>query len=530
MRDETLFRAIMLEDFASFAKRAIAEIMPGMELKWNWHLDLMADRLSRQANGEIKRLLICVPPRSLKSLLCSVLFPAWLMARNASERILCLSYAQPLAEGFARQCRQLMESPFYRSRFDTRISPEKRAVEEFETTAGGARIASSVHGVVTGRGGDFIILDDPMKPEDALSETVRTSTIDWLGNTLASRPNSKIDARFLVIMQRLHEDDVAGHFIAQGGWDTLILPAIAVEEEEHSYMVAGEPVIMRRAIGEALHPEREPIDELEKVRRAMSSLTFEAQYQQNPMPLEGNLVKRSWFVEYEATFIPPMERMIQSWDTGSKTGINNDYSVCTTWGLLGGNIYLLDVWRGKLEMPDLCRKVVELHDRFKPERVLIEDKGAGIGLIQALRATHFYGTTAYNPKEDKLLRFSWITPMIEGGNVHIPRWAPWRDEYLMELCGFPAAKHDDQVDSTSQALHWIREQGSPGGIYEFFRQEFEAKRARTEDRTIQLRAPHGLSHVYTRDGHAIAVGPDRIVWLAEDDIGPLASQGFVRLN
>ncbi len=209
-RDEDLFRAVMHNDLASFAQRAIAEIMPGLTLEWNWHLDLMCDRLTQLAAGEIKRLLICVPPRSLKSLLCSAIYPAWLLGRNDAERLLCISYAQPLAEDFARQCRQLMGSRFYHSTFNTRLSPERRAVEQFETTGGGSRIASSVHGVITGRGGDFIILDDPMKPEEALSETGRKSVLDWMRDTLVSRPNSKRDQRLLVIMQRLHEEDVAG--------------------------------------------------------------------------------------------------------------------------------------------------------------------------------------------------------------------------------------------------------------------------------------------------------------------------------
>lgn len=530
MQDAALFRAIMREDFASFARRALAEIMPGVDLKWNWHLDLIADRLTRLADGEIKRLLICVPPRSLKSLLCSVLFPAWLLARDATERILCLSYAQPLAEDFARQCRQLIDSPFYRATFDTRLSPERRAVEQFETTAGGTRIGNSLDGVVTGRGGDFIILDDPMKPQEALSEAVRVKVIDWLGNTLASRPNSKIDLRMLAIMQRLHEEDVAGHFLAQGGWETVILPAIAIDDETHHYEVAGQPVITKRAAGEVLHPEREPLEILEELRRTMSSLTFEAQYQQNPMPVEGNLVKRSWFKSFEPSLALPMERIIQSWDTGSKTQASHDYSACTTWGLQNGNIFLLDVWRGKLEMPELCRKVTDLSDRFRPERVLIEDKGAGTALLQALRAQYFHKGIPYNPKGDKLTRFGSITPTIEGGHVHLPHAASWLDDYLHELCGFPSTKHDDQVDSTSQALHWIREQGTLGGVYEYYRRLDEERRAHVEDRTVQLRAPHGVSHASTRDGMSLIVGPDRTTWVSEADAGPLIRAGFVRTN
>ena len=531
MTGETaLFRSVMRNDLASFAQRAIAEIAPGLNLEWNWHLDLVADRLMQLAKGEISRLLICVPPRSLKSLLCSVIYPAWLMGRNDAERLLCISYAQPLAEDFARQCRQLMLSRFYHSAFDTRLSTDRRAVEQFETTGGGGRIASSVHGTVTGRGGDFIILDDIMKPEEALSETGRKSVLDWLRDTLVSRPNSKRDQRLLVVMQRLHEDDVAGYLMAQGGWEALVLPAIAVDPEEHHFTVAGQPVVIRRNSGEALHPSRESAEILEQLRRDMGNLTFAAQYQQNPLPTEGNLVRRSWFNVYQPTDLIGLEQVIQSWDTGSKTAINHDYSVCTTWGLKAGNIYLRDVWRGKLEMPELCHKVVELSDRFKPERVLIEDKASGTALMQALRAKYFHKVVCYEPKGDKLTRFAGVTPTIEGGQVYLPQSAAWLDDYLHELCGFPGTKHDDQVDSTSQALHWIREKATFDNILEYYRQEVEAKRARSVNRDVHLRAPIGVTHTHLRDGTYLTVGPDRTIWVAEVDVGPLLMLGYVRLN
>lgn len=530
MNDHLLFQTVMREDLGSFARRAIAEILPGIALEWNWHLDLICDRLTRLAEGEMSRLLICVPPRSLKSLLCSVIYPAWLMARNDAERLLCISYAQPLAEDFARQCRQLMSSAFYNSTFTTRLSPDRRAVEQFETTGGGGRIASSVHGTVTGRGGDFIMLDDIMKPEEALSEVGRKSVLDWLRDTLVSRANSKRDQRLLVIMQRLHEEDVAGYLMAQGGWESLVLPAIAIEPETHQFAVGGKAMTVQRAQGEALHPQRESVNTLEQLRRDMGNLSFSAQYQQSPLPTEGNLVKRSWFGTYQATDLLGIERVIQSWDLGSKTASSHDYSVCTSWGLKAGNIYLLDVWRGKLEMPELCRKVIALSDVFKPERVLVEDKGSGTALLQALRAQYFHKAIGYLPKGDKLVRLGGVTPTIESGCVHLPQSAPWLDDYLHELCGFPGTKHDDQVDSTSQALHWLREQGDAGGLWHYMREQAEQLHARREYRTVQLRAPPGVNRTTLRDGSFVSLGPDGILWVTEEQAGPLLRAQFVRLN
>ena len=526
-KDEDLFRALMHEDLASFAKRSIAEVLPGVTLEWNWHLDLICDRLTRLASGEIKRLLICVPPRSLKSLLCSVVFPAWLMGRNEAERVLCISYAQPLAEDFARQCRQLMDADFFKSAFDTRLSTERRAVEQFETTGGGGRITNSVHGTITGRGGDIIILDDPMKPEEAQSEAGRKSTLEWMQSTLTSRLNSKKNSRQLVIMQRLSEGDVAASLIEQGGWEQVILPAIAMEDEEHHYDVAGMPIVTRRARGEALQPQREPVEVLEQLRRQMGNLTFSAQYQQDPIPTEGNLVKRSWFGTYGPADLLQMERVVQSWDCASKTLDTHDFSVCVTAGIKAGKIYIIDVFRAKLEMPELVRAVIEQANRYNPERVLIEDKGSGTGLLQALRAAHFYKGLGVVPKGDKMLRFSAVTPMIEGGHVLLPEHASWKDDYLHEVCGFPATKRDDQVDATSQLLFWIQDLGAPGALFDYMRMMHEEAQAEVEDRTIQLRYPENSNRIFTMDGEAHYPDSEGTIWVTRADAAPLRRAGFI---
>lgn len=482
------------------------------------------------AEGDIKRLLVCVPPRSLKSLLCSVIYPAWLLARKESERVLCVSYAQPLADDFGRQCRQLVESSFFTGTFSTRLSADRRAVEQFETVSGGARISTSVHGTVLGRGGDFIILDDIMKAEDAMSDTGRKRVMDWVRETLVSRPNSKADARMLLIMQRLHEEDPAGHMLAQGGWETVILPALATEPEEHHYRVAGRPTVFRREPGEPLHPARESAETLERVRREMGSLTFEAQYQQNPLPAEGHIIRRSWFGDYDAAGLPPFERIMQSVDTGSKTAASHDYSVIMTMGQREGKLFLVDIWRGKLEMPDLCRKVVEQYERYRPERVIIEDKGSGIALIQALRAQWFFEIVPYTPHRDKVTRLHAVAPAVESGVVFLPRLAVWRDAFLHEICGFPATRHDDQVDAFSQMVSWFQGQGNPGGIFEFIRQEAESKRAFNEDAVVPVRVPGNSSHLYLGDGTRVMVPASRVIQVTEAQFAGLRRSGCTRLD
>ena len=472
--DEQLFKQVMLTRLAVFARRAIEELKPGLPLAWNWHHDLIASRLEDLAAGRLNRLLICVPPRSLKSLICTVCYPAWLAARDAAATTLCMSYSQPLSLDFARQCRQLMDSDFYKEITDTRLSRERRAAEQFETTGGGMRIASSVGGTITGRGGGFVIIDDAMKPETAMSDTGRRSVIEWLRGTVMSRSDDKLTERMLVIMQRLHEEDLAGYLLDQGGWETVILPAIAIEAETHHYRRYGRKITKQRAVGEPLHAVREPLEVLEKLRREMSELTFSAQYQQSPLPAEGNFVRCAWIKRFELAEVGSGGRVIQSWDTASKTGEERDYSACTTWVSRNGLYYLVNAWRGRLDMPDLCRKVIELSDRFSPERVVIEDKDSGTGLIQSLRAQGFQRLIPHMPHGNKLNRFLGVIPRFEGGAIRLPREAPWADDYIAEICGFPNARNDDWVDSTSQAIGYLDTPFPGQGFLEFVQQELEA--------------------------------------------------------
>jgi predicted phage terminase large subunit-like protein len=531
MTGETeLFRQVMLNDLASFAQRSIHEMMPGLALQWNWHLDLICYNLTLLADGKINRLLICLPPRSLKSMLCSVIYPAWLLARNEAEQILCVSYGQALADDFGRQTRQLMETPFYTARFGTRLSQDRRAAEQFETTAGGSRIATSRQATITGRGGNFVILDEIMKPDEAQSETMRACVMDWLRGTLVSRANNKADVRMLLGMQRLHEEDPVGHMLVQGGWEPVILPALAIDDEEHHYQVAGRACVKRRQAGEPLHPERESSETLDEVRRDMGSVAFEAQCQQNPLPAAGHIIKRDWFDYYDQLDTPAMQRTIQSIDTGIKTGASHDYSAIITLGERDGKIFVLDVWRGRLEMPELCRKVIELRDRYRPERVIIEDKGSGTSLMQALRAQWFYEFLPSLPRGSKEERLNAIAPAIENGSVYLPRMAPWLDTFLHEVCGFPAAKHDDQVDALSQGISWFQGQGCLGGLFEYMRQEVECKRAHEEDRTVPMRVMGICSHLLLSGRSQILIPTDRIIYVAEADVGDFIRLGCVRLD
>src|SRR6201988_3920609 len=451
------YDAVLRQDLATFAARGFYDLNPQAELAMGWHIQVIAAKLAAVRRGEIRRLIINLPPRHLKSHLGSIAFPAWCLGHNPSLQILCVSYAQELADKLARDCRSIMMSSWYRRIFPTRLAQNRRAVQEFVTTRQGYRLATSTGGVLTGRGADIIMIDDPLKPEEALSDPRRQAANEWYDHTLYSRLNDKRHGAIVIIMQRLHEDDLIGHVLAQEGWEVLNFPAIADADELHRIETPWGAQCFRRHHGEALHPDREPLETLDRIRRTIGEYNFAGQYQQSPAPLGGGLVKAEWFKRYGEKDRPErFDRIVQSWDTANKaTGLSH-FSVCTTWGVRGKDLFLLDLFRQRLEYPALKRAVRELRSLFGANEVLIEDKASGTQLIQELIADGCHGVTRYQPTTDKIMRLISQTGVIENGFVHIPETAPWLAEYLHEMTVFPKGKHDDQVDSTAQFLDWYK--------------------------------------------------------------------------
>src|SRR5262245_10651541 len=267
--------ALLYHDFVSFAARAFRELNPRTPFLTNWHIELIAAKLAAVRAGHIRRLIISLPPRHLKSHLASVAFPAWCLGHAPSAQILCVSYAQELADKLSRDCRRLLASDWYRRLFPTtRLAPRHQAVPEFETTAQGSRVATSVGGVLTGRGADIIVIDDPLKPEEALSQTQRQAANEWYDHTLYSRLNDKLTGAIVLIMHRLHEDDLAGHVLEQEPWEVVRLPAIADEAEAYGVETVFGQRSFGRSAGEVLHPEREPPEMLEQIRRTIGECNF----------------------------------------------------------------------------------------------------------------------------------------------------------------------------------------------------------------------------------------------------------------
>ncbi len=453
--------ALLRSDFYAFAHKA-ALALNGGKFHENWHLEALAHELMRCLSGETKRLIVTMPPRSLKSSMVSVALPAFALGRDPTKRIIGVSYAADLAAKLARDFRRLLDEPWYRRIFP-HLRLDKDAEMEVETQEGGFRYATSIGGVVTGRGADLLIIDDPIKPEEALSRPARDRVARYFAGTLLSRLDDKVSGGIIAVMQRLHDEDLAGVLLRQPGWRHLKLPAIAPADET---IDLGYGRVHHRRAGEALHPAREPLEVLEALRNAMGSAVFEAQYQQSPIPEAGNLIKREWLRFFQTAPSREGARVMQAWDTAMKAGENHDFSVCTTWMSRDNQDYLIDLVRVQEEYPALIRRVVERHDRYRPDGILIEDHGSGTALGQDLRAHHGIAPIMIRPKGDKAMRLSIVSPRFEAGQVHFLQDAPWLAELLQELLRFPQTRHDDQVDSVTLYLNWRRER--PQDDFEVF--------------------------------------------------------------
>jgi predicted phage terminase large subunit-like protein len=520
---------ILRSDLGYFAERCFYQLNPQAAFLTNWHIEVIAAKLAAVREGKIQRLIINLPPRHLKSLMASIAFPAWCLGHDPSAQILCVSYAQDLADKLARDCRGIMMSPWYRRIFPTRLAPHRHAVQEFITTRQGYRLATSTGGVLTGRGADLILIDDPSKPEEALSDARRNAPNEWFLNTLYSRLNDKCRGAIVIIMQRLHEDDLVGHVLGQEPWEVVCFPAIAEADEVHEIDTIWGPQFFTRRPGEALHPARESLATLAHIRRTIGEYNFAGQYQQSPASLGGGLVKAEWFRRYGEKERPErFERIVQSWDTANKATELSDFSVCTTWGVRGKKLYLLGLLRQRLEYPALKRAVREQQNLFNATDVLIEDKASGTQLIQELIADGCHGVTRYQPTTDKIMRLHAQTAMIENGFVYIPESASWVAEYLHEMTVFPNGKHDDQVDSTAQFLDWFKRPYPGQGIFEYYRKMAEELKPR-EPVYVRLKAPPGIGAVQTLSGRHITIGEDRIVEMSDEDANCLIPYGWTKL-
>jgi predicted phage terminase large subunit-like protein len=454
---EQIYRAILARDFRAFVEYVFGLLRPGNPFKPNWHIDAMTHKVSQVASGEIKRLIITVPPRHLKSIIASVALPAWYLGHNPSERVVCVSYSAELAKTHANDFRRVVTDPTYQAVFP-KMRLARETDSEIHTTLRGRRYATSIGGTLTGRGGSLFIIDDPLKPGDAVSEANRERVIEWYRSTLITRPDDKRVARIVLVMQRVHSDDLVGYLLYSGaGFEVLNLPAVA--QSTTTYDLGGGRTHTREQ-GDLLHPDHEPEEVLREIKKSMGSMLFSAQYQQAPEPPGGKVIKRKMLKYYNAVEPRDTDRVVLSWDIALSEREEGDYSACVVLLNRGELYYVLEVVRKKLPFDKLKDIIIAMKERYgRSASLVIEESVVSHGLIQSLREKQI-NVVDIKPDKDKLSRLISQIDLFEGGSVLLPKDAPWLDEFVHELLSFPG-RHDDQVDALSQGLAWQRQAWKP---------------------------------------------------------------------
>lgn len=417
------------------------------------------NHLEAVTRGEVNRLLINVPPGSSKSLLISVLWPAWEWGPCglASLRYLATSFNEGPVKRDTRKCRDLIMSDWFQA-----LWPEIELTRTGETSFANSKTGTReglAFGSLTSQRGDRLIIDDPHSTETAESDAERNKTTRKFREGALDRLNDLDRSAIVVIMQRLHSEDVSGVIegLPELGFVQLCIP-MEYDPDRHCSTRIGwtDP---RSMPGELMAPERFSADAVAKLRIGKGSYAYAGQYQQAPAPRGGGIFKTEWWRYFRTDALPQVKRIVQSWDTGFKAKSTNDFSVCTTWAETGIGYYLLDVWKDRVEFPDLKRVVVskaaQLWAGRKADALLVEDKASGQSLIQELRRDTLLPIVAVPVDSDKVARAYAVTPMIESGRVFLLEGAPWLGDFITSLSGFPTAAHDDDVDSLTQALSYL---------------------------------------------------------------------------
>ncbi len=414
----------------------------------------LSNALMAVERGEIKRLMVTMPPRHGKSELGSRRFPAWYLGKNPTKEIIFATYGQELANDFGTSVRNQVDDPAFRDIFGTGLKTDTKAKKKFlmEVPKGedqGGYTAVGVGGAITGRGMHVGIIDDPIKNrQEAQSPVVREAVWSWYQSTFYTRlaPGGAI----ILIQTRWHEDDLAGK----------ILEEINPDDKE-PWTIINMPAIDEA--GDALWPERFDIDALNQIKEDIGLFEFEALYQQNPTPKEGALIKHAWINTYRE--LPEVKQWTWSWDTAIKDGDNNDYSVGGLWAECDNGFYLVDVWRNKVQYPDLKKAVKFCFDSQRSHEVIIEDKASGQQLVQDFRRLGNMPCIGVSPGKDmpndKVSRVNLMAPYFEAGKVFVKEGAPWVKDYIHELTTFPNGKHDDCVDMSSQFFARVNNRKAP---------------------------------------------------------------------
>lgn len=458
-----LERRACRKNLSPFVKGVFSLVSPGDIYKHNWHIDLMCEYLEAVYKRQILRLMIHIPPRYMKSITATVSFPAWVLGKKPTETILAASYSHFLAYKHSLDCRLVLESDWYKAIFpDTDLKYGEVDKRKFVTTSKGHRLSTSVGGTTTGEGGNIILIDDPINPEQAYSEADRNRANRWFDQTVSTRLNDKKKGAVVIIMQRLHQNDVAGHVKSKsnGDWKILDIPGEYKKRTVFSFksVDSNGQVKKRKKIlkkDSLLHPRYEGRTEIERAKTTLGTYGFACQYQQNPAPEGGGIIKLKWFTRYKS--LPDMLDVVQVtqfWDTAQKANeVVNAPWVCGTWFSTYTHHYLAHVFRDWMDYPTGKRTVSNLASKYKPHRIVIEDKSTGQSLIQELEGLP---VLPFEPENDKVTRLSTEGALVESGVICLPEKAPWLFDFEEEIQLFPNSTFMDQADMLSMALKYFR--------------------------------------------------------------------------
>ena len=428
-----------------------------------WHLHELCRHLEAVSRGEIRRLLINIPPGCGKSLIVSVIWPVWDWIARPDRKWMYASFDAALSQRDALRARQLVESDWFRQRWTVRIDDSaevQRTMTVYHTTAGGFRFSSSVGGRATGWHAHIQVVDDPIKPQEVQESPEKArgaldGAWNWWQNTMASRKADPQDFSRVIIMQRLHEDDLAGRCIREGGWVHLNLPMRYEADSPCRTPIGGD---QRAEEGELLWPERYNADAVVQTEKDMGSRVAAAQLQQRPSPAGGLIFERKWLLK-EWRELPANAQLIQSWDCTFKDVSTSDYVVGQVWAYAKARYYLVDQVRGRMNLPATCQAIRDM-SRKHPTAILklIEDKANGPAVEQTLK-DELSDIVMINPEGGKIARANAAAPAFEAGNVYVPEASPetgWLSDWREEMANFPMGLNDDQVDATTQAINYLR--------------------------------------------------------------------------
>ena len=455
--------------FPAFVRQAWPILEPTTAFLPNWHIDLVCEYLEAVTAGEIRRLVINLPPRYGKSLLVSVLWPVWEWIRHPATRWVFTSYAESLAGQHSQDRRTLLQSSWYCGHWGPRVSlTHPTEASEYWNAQRGRMLATSVGAAVTGKGGNRIVVDDPHTPLGAESDAQRHRVIEYFRRSVATRLDDKQRGAIVVVMQRLHAQDLTATCLDLG-YTPLCLPAEATSRTTITFPRSGR--VVTRAPGDLLWPAREGPEEMAQRRVELGAYGFAGQYQQSPSPRTGGLFERRWWAFYDD--LPTgVDAGIQSWDLSVKGGPGHDFVVGLVAARRGADIYLVDRVKAQLSFPDTLAAIRQTCRQYPSARtILVEDTANGPAVIDTLRH-EIPGIIAVQPQGDKVQRATACAPRVEAGNVYLPRPTgpngrrlparAWVDDFIEQVAAFPMGAHDDDVDAFTQLLlRWHPRRMSP---------------------------------------------------------------------